>query len=268
MFINCGTKQESKSNVSDTGKKNSVNQNETAGKNSEVKKNTVPDKDEITIKTPDSKELSANYYYSKDSKDKAEPLVILIHQFTSTKEQWQQSFIDSLNAQGYKVLAYDIRGHGKSSKVSYDLTKLLEDPVEAPNDIKGVISWAKLQQGIDSTRIAAIGTSIGGNVGFYAKYNLGLKALISISNGKETFEKYLGINEAMMGRMFLRMNNTLLICGDKDGDCETGQRFIYDNFLDDPKEIKVFDSSKHGKFLIEEHSEIYTLSLNWLKKNL
>jgi dienelactone hydrolase len=221
------------------------------------------------ISTPDSKQVSANYFYSEGKKETPEPLVILIHQFMQTKEQWQQSFVDSLLVQGYKVLAYDIRGHGKSSKVAYELSKLLEDPDEAPNDIRGVFGWAKNQKGIDTLRIAAIGTSIGGNVACYASFKLGAKTSVAISNGKETFEKFLNYDERAMSRPNIpRATSIFFICGSKDDDHEKGQRFMMDDFVNDPKDIKVFDSDKHGKDLIDEHPEIYTLILNWLKKNL
>lgn len=239
-------------------------------KSPDNKTNRTKDKEDVIIKTPDSLEVPAGYYYTSGKKETAEPLVILIHQFQQSKEQWQQSFIDTLTAQGYKVLAYDIRGHGKSAKVKYDLTKLLEDPELAPNDIKGVVSWAKKQKGIDSARIAAIGTSIGGNLAFYAKMVLKIKTAVAISNGKETLEKYIGYDERMMSNrpQMTHTESVFLICGNKDGDSEAGQKFMMTNFLNDPKEMKVFDSDKHGKALLEEHLEIYNLILNWLNKNL
>ena len=269
LFVNCGQKQGTKSDVKDNDTKQTSQSTESAGKQSDIKTKKASDKDEIMIPTPDSKQVSANYFYNKDTKDSKEPLVVLIHQFMETKEQWQQSFVDTLVSQGYKVLAYDIRGHGKSSKVSYDLTKLLDDPNEAPNDIKGVFDWAKTQNGIDTARIAAIGTSIGGNVACYASFYLGAKTCVAISNGKETFEKFLNYDERSMSRPFIKKSKAIFfICGAKDDDHEKGQRFMMDQFVDDPKEIKVFDSDKHGKDLILEHPEIYTLITNWLKKNL
>jgi pimeloyl-ACP methyl ester carboxylesterase len=240
-------------------------QNTTAGD-----KNTVQNSsEELVIKTSDGKEISAKYLYSPDKKETSQPIVVLIHQFMQTKDQWKSDFTDSLIAAGYKVLAYDIRGHGKSSKIEGELSSLLSDPEQAPKDIQAVVSWAREQKGIDSARIAAIGTSIGGNLALYAELNLGIKLSVAVSNGKKTFEAFTGYNELMMGRpYFPRIKNVLLICGSKDGDHEQGQKWIYENFLEDPKEMKVYDSDKHGKSLIEQFPEINTLILSWLKKNL
>ncbi|HEY3250358.1 MAG TPA: alpha/beta fold hydrolase [Ignavibacteria bacterium] len=261
----CSPKQEGTNNGNNTPEGNNTK---------EVKETQNPDKkasstDNIIIKTSDSKELSASYYYEQGKKDNSQPLVILVHQFKQNKEQWKIDFIDSLVVAGFKVLTYDIRGHGKSSNVEYDLTKILEDPDEAPNDIKAVFAWAKNEKGIDTARIGVMGTSIGGNLACYAALNLNAKVIVSVSNGKETFERFTGYDERMMGRpYFPKFKNALFICGSKDGDHEQGIRWIADNFLEPPKEIKVYDSDKHGKALIDEFPEINELSINWFKKYL
>jgi dienelactone hydrolase len=225
-------------------------------------------KDEITINTADSKHISASYFYEKAQKESLQPLIVLIHQFNQSKEQWKSDFIDSLCGNGFKVLAYDIRGHGSSSKVSYDLTKLLSDPNEAPADIDAVFSWAKKEKGIDSSRIGTMGTSIGGNLAVYARLKLGAKTAVSISGSKDGFEAFTGYDERMMNKMFPRISSVFLICGSKDGQHEQDAKFIMENFLDAPKDLKVYDSDKHGMFLIEEKPEINSLAINWFKKYL
>ena len=259
----CSGKQEidnTKSNTSSSGNDNTKETNS-------IKKTTS--KDDIIIKTSDSKELSASYYYNSETIETSQPLVILIHQFNQTKEQWKSDFTDSLVNSGIKVLTYDIRGHGKSSKVSYELSRLLDDPDEAPNDIKACFEWAKNQKGIDFTRIGVMGTSIGGNLACYAAINLNAKAIVSVSNSKSTFEIYAGYDEkSMRPPKINKFKNSLFICGSKDGDHEQEQKWIMENFADDPKELKVYDSEKHGMFLIEQFPEINTLSINWFKKYL
>lgn len=223
-------------------------------------------KDDITIKTDDGKNLSAYYYYYEGKKDYLQPVIILIHQFTLSKDQWPQDFIESLLKNNYKVLTYDMRGHGESSKVEYDLSNLLSDPKEAPKDVDAIFKWAKSQKGVDSTRIAVIGTSIGGNLACYGRYH-GAKVAVAISNSKEGFLALNSIDERMM-RLTPKISNVLLICGSKDGQHEQDQKDIYDNWLSEPREKKVYDSGKHGKYLLDEHPEIYSVITDWLKKYL
>lgn len=225
--------------------------------------------EDVTFTTSDKKEISGSFYFQDTKKNETQPLVILVHQFNQSRAEWQQSFIDSLLNSGFKVLAYDIRGHGKSGKQNGKLEDILTDPEQAPLDIKTVTDWAKARKGIDTSRIAVIGTSIGGNIALYAALNCGVKVPVAVSNGKPTFEAFTGYNEMMMGRPFFpKMKNVLMICGSKDGDHESGQKWIYENFCENPKEMKVYDTDKHGKFLIEEKPEVNVLILNWLKKYL
>ncbi|MBZ0202773.1 MAG: alpha/beta fold hydrolase [Ignavibacteria bacterium] len=225
--------------------------------------------EDFTVKTKDGKSIAGSYIFLDGLRDSREPVVILIHQFNQTKEQWKADFVDSILVMHYKVIAYDMRGHGKSDKQDGDLSVLLTDPEQAPKDLEAIVNWAKTQKGIDSTKIAAIGTSIGGNVAIYGKQKLAIKVGISISNGKKTFESFTGYDERIMGRSFYpRMNNLLFISGSKDGDHQAGQKWMIDNFVVEPKELKVFDSDKHGMELIEELPEIRTIMLNWLKKYL
>lgn len=267
LFLNCT----SKSKVDRTPVPDSINtktdeqkQNTTAGnRNSAENRN-----EEITLRTEDGKDISAGFFYSDGNKETPQPLVILIHQFMHSRQQWKKEFIDSLLEAGFKVLAYDIRGHGKSSKQNGDIEVLLSDREQAPNDLKAVFEWTKKEKGIDTARIAAVGTSIGGNLALYAKFFLDAKLAVSISNSKQGFEAFTGYDERMMGRMVPRRSNVMLICGNKDGSSESDQKYIYDNFLFENCEMKVFDSDKHGMYLIEEHPEINTLILNRLKKYL
>jgi esterase/lipase len=254
----CSSKQE-------TNKSASVKSTGNSTENTLKQGNT---KDEITITTSDDVKLSADYYYSSGTKETAQPLVVLIHQFNQSKKQWAESFMDSLISFGYKVLAYDIRGHGESDKVSYDLTELLVDPEKAPKDIEAVFKWAKEQRGVDTSNIAAIGTSIGGNLACYAKYYLGAKTIISISSSADGFYKFMGIDPRMMGRVFLRISHVLFITGKRDGSHEIDANEIMNNYIMDPKELDVIDSDKHGIFLIREHPEINFLINGWLKKYL
>lgn len=267
MFSITGcTRDKNELNQNSNSRSNKTSQVNSVNTNSSITAKTT---EEFTVTTADNKKISGSLYFTEAKKNELQPLVILIHQFNQSRSQWQNSFIDSLLAAGYKAAAFDIRGHGSSDKQNGGLESILSDPDQAPKDITAVTEWAKKQKGIDSTRIAAIGTSVGGNMALYGALNLGIKVSIAVSNGKSTFEAFTGYNELMMGRpYFPKLKNVLLICGSKDGDHEAGEKWIFENFCEDPKELKVYDSQKHGKFLIEEQSDLEQIMINWLKKYL
>jgi dienelactone hydrolase len=155
-------------------------------------------KENIFIKTEDNINLSANYFYKNNKKEIKEPLVILIHQFRSVKEQWSSEYTGKLIKEGFKVLAYDIRGHGESDNVNVELRQLLSDGSQAPKDIDAVFLWAYGKKGIDSAKIGIIGTSIGASLGIYAKVRKGAGSVVAVSGGKGTFEAFTGYDDRMM----------------------------------------------------------------------
>ena len=257
FFINCSVKKGSNSNIKTSGG-NTVQQTVKQGF----------ERDNLTVTTSDNKEISCSYSYEDGKKETLQPVIVLIHQFNQSKDQWPDSFTQMLIDANYKVFAYDIRGHGSSSKVDYDLSKLLTDREGAPRDVVAVFEWLKKQKGVDSEKIGVMGTSIGGNLACYARYYLGAKAVVSVSNSKEGFFKFMDIDERMMNKVFPRISNILYICGKNDGDHAADEQYLMDNYSENPKELKVIDSDKHGMFLIQEHPEIYQDALNWFKKFL
>jgi pimeloyl-ACP methyl ester carboxylesterase len=227
-------------------------------------------KDKIELVTQDMIKLAADYYYYSDKKDSLQPLIILIHQFRSNKEQWDKSFIDSLLNKNYKVFAFDLRNHGESGKATVDLMELLSDREQAPNDVDAVMKWAFNLKGIDTAKIGIVGTSIGGSLALYGRIFKGAKSVVAISSGKGTFQAFTGYDDRMMSSMrpILRTKNVMFICGTADNNYLEEEKSIYDNYLMDPREIIKFESDKHGKDLIAQHPEILTLIVNWFGKTL
>jgi dienelactone hydrolase len=257
FFINCSVKKNTNANLNTSGVK-------TEQKSPKQGFN----RDNLTITTSDNITLSCTYSYEDGKKETTQPIIVLIHQFNQDKDQWPDSFTDKLINENYKVFTYDIRGHGSSSKVNFDLDKLLTSREEAPKDLIAVFEWLKQQRGVDSTNIGVMGTSIGGNLACYARYYLGAKAVVSVSNSKDGYFAFMDIDERMMSKVFPRISNVLLICGKNDGNHAADEQYLIDNYIDKPKDIKVIDSDKHGIFLIQEHPEIYQDAIDWFKKFL
>jgi len=235
-----------------------------------IKTIAVYDKKQISFKTSDNLKIQGEYFFSKEKSNVKEPLVILIHQFKSDRRQWKQDFIDSLLRYGYKVITYDIRSHGESDKAKVELMNLLTDKEQTPKDIEAVFIWTKTEEGIDTARIAVVGTSIGASLALYSKYYLGAKTMVGISGGKSTFRSLTGIDERSMNASMVARKtlSVLFICGKNDGEYAKDEESILYNFIESPKEIKLYDSDKHGQDLIEQFPEINIKIIEWLKKLL
>ena len=224
---------------------------------------------ELSFLTADDINIKGDYYYSNNSKDLKEPLIILIHQFRSNREQWNKTLIDSLINNGYKVLAYDIRNHGESGKSDVRIEDILTKTELAPKDLEAVIKWAKNQNSVDSTKIGLVGTSIDASLALYARYFLNAKSIIGISGGRSTFEGLTGINDRSMSMIARqRINSVFFICGSKDNDCLKDEEYIMNNYIMKPMQLKVYDSDKHGKDLIQQYPDINNLILEWFRNNL
>jgi len=227
-------------------------------------------KDKLDIVTEDKINIAADYYYYSDKKDTKQPLIILIHQFRSSKEEWNKSFIDTLLAKNYKVLAYDIRSHGESGKAPVEQIVLLSDKIQAPKDIDAVLSWAFSQKGIDSSKVGIVGTSIGGSLAIYGKIFKGVQSVVAVSSGKNTFQAFTGYDDRMMSstRMMPRIKNVMFVCGTNDNNYFEEEKNIYDNYLMDLRQLLKIESDKHGKDLIAQNPEILNAIVNWFGKTL
>lgn len=226
-------------------------------------------KEEIIFQTSDGLKISADYYTSREKSEDKKPLVILIHQFNSSREQWSDELIGGLVKNNFNVIRYDIRSHGKSDKANVPVQELLSDIQQTPKDLAAVITWARDREDIEPSRIGIAGTSIGAALALNGAYFSGIKSFVAISLGKYTYEKLTGNQEELLGaKVIPRVSNGMLICGTKDGNYAKESQVIFDNFLMEPKEYKQFESEKHGKDLITDFPGINDLILEWFKNNL
>ena len=158
-----------------------------------------------------------------------------------------------------------MRGHGSSDKVR-DITSLLSDPHQAPFDFDGALRWLERQPGIDSLRVGAVGTSIGGAVACEANaiYGERLKAAVAISPSLRGTLDFLGHEPGDH-----RMHSVLYIAADGDGTHAHDAEELASKHTDAPKDVILYhDVSYHGIDLFEKESEIRHLAVEWLEDNL
>ncbi len=83
------------------------------------------------------------------------PGVLLLHMLGSNRFSWEP-LIDTLVARGYVTLAIDLRGHGDTGgDADWELARA---------DVAAALDYLKSHDGVDATRLAVVGASIGANL--------------------------------------------------------------------------------------------------------
>jgi len=137
---------------------------------------------EMTVQAGDGHILKGMLRYPTDTAHAPFPLAVLVHQYPGTRESYGPLVVDLL-ARGVATLAFDLRGHGQSvwSPGGYRIISTPADFTFASvvmafsasasavgfgkiaDDTCRVANWGVLQNFIDDTRLALVGSSVGGS---------------------------------------------------------------------------------------------------------
>ncbi len=190
------------------------------------------------------------------------PGILLVHQYTQTDEQWGQ-WPESLAASGYRVLAFNLRGHGDSDPYDGSLIDVLSDPAAAPADMRAALAYLADAGDADATNIAIVGTSIGANLAVEAAIAGLAKTYVSLSSRQSAVETLAG--EAATG-----MNSVFYLAGENDsaGTQAANAQTMFD-LTSEPRQIKVYPGvSDHGIAILDNNPDSYGLIETWLGETL
>ncbi len=217
--------------------------------------------EEVVFSTKDDFKIKGTLGVSE--KKKKNPAVILIHQGGSNRNEWS-GFFEKLVSLNYVVLAYDVRGHGKSDKVD-SIYKLFNDPNQAPLDLKAAIEFLKTKPFVDKERIAVIGASIGANLAAVAAGDsaYGIKTAVAISGKTSAVYNLAGTDS-------LKFKSIYLIASENE---QGGQRATWAKEIHDkaerPRKLEIVkSSSKHGVHVFEDDPTVMQHIVDWIKSNL
>jgi dienelactone hydrolase len=232
--------------------------------NNEKTKESVPKENKVNFSTSDGLNLAAIYEIPKS--EKKVPVVILIHQGGSSKEEWYTLKLwKNLIRNGYAVLALDLRIHGESDKDEGGYANLFRNPNRAPLDLQAAIKFLKADKRIDTDKIAVIGSSVGANLALIAATDeiYHVKTAISLSPNAEAVQNLYGKKEEIVP------NNIFLISSDKDGNGirKKWAQDLYDRSTGERK-IEITEGYEHGTHILPENSYLNEMILNWLEKML
>ncbi len=228
---------------------------------------------EVAFDAPDtSVELVG--YLSIPPVDKLKPrlpaLVILLHQANESSESWN-TFRDELLQSGHAVFAMDLRGYGmstfdlKANRLRPKNTFYVGEAMKFPDDIAFLVRKAMEVYGskFDSTRLAVIGASLGGNAGLiYAQSDARVKYVAMISPGLE----YLGLRIVPVLREF-GDRPVFMAYADKDVYSRESVSLISD-LVPRVLDIQEIDAMFHGNRLVNSNIPLRAKLLQDLRKYL
>jgi len=120
----------------------------------------------IEIQTTDFVQLKGGFELPK-AVPAPIPAVLLLHGYGEDRRAWDR-FRTQLLAQGWAVLALDLRGHGESKTKNRRPIEALPEwrssPHDFAQDIDPALDWMKRQPRVDSKKIVIIGYDIGANL--------------------------------------------------------------------------------------------------------
>jgi dienelactone hydrolase len=148
--------------------------------------------EKVTFETHDGAVICADYYTPKPSKTGA-PMVILLHMYGSDRTAWRP-LIKPLHEAGFAILAIDMRGHGECAGAEDRRRVERRDPAvfrAMYDDVRAAYSWLAEQDGVDRSRFALVGASVGCSVALhYATQDRSVDVIVCLSPGAN----YLGLD--------------------------------------------------------------------------
>lgn len=209
----------------------------------------------------DSDVALTGYLTSNASSPPGSPGVLLIHQFQRDDTQWGD-WPETLADKGYRVLAFNLRGHGDSDAYGGSLSEILSDASAAPADVAAALAFLASDGQADPSRIAIVGTSIGANLSVGAAVIGSAKAYVSISSRQSAVESLAGQEARGMDSVFY-----LASAQDSGGVQATDAQSMFE-LTSGAKDIQIYSGSDHGIAILNNQPEAASRIEDWLAQAL
>jgi pimeloyl-ACP methyl ester carboxylesterase len=215
---------------------------------------TQPTTQNITIEAADGLLLHAAY--SAPGGIPPFPGVILLHMLGSNRQVWEEvGLTDALLADGYAVLALDMRGHGESGSG--------QDWEKADDDLLRVWTYFAGLADVDEARTAVIGASIGSNMALRTGANQpAIKTVALLSPGLDY--RRVTTDDAIIQ---YGSRPLLIIASEEDQYAADSSRTLAE-MSQGPATLQLYDGAGHGTNMFGPEPELTQLLLDWLNQYL
>lgn len=210
--------------------------------------------EDITVEAEDGLELDATFYAAEGLENA--PGVILLHMLGSNRTVWETiGLVDELAANGYAVLALDMRGHGDTGNAQdWDL---------AEDDIQRVWEYFVARPEVDGEKTAVIGASIGSNMALIAAANEpAIKTAVLLSPGLV----YRGVTTE--DRMADYGERPLLIVASEDDYYSEDTAIKLAETAVGETQVQIYENAGHGTNMFAPQPDLTPLILEWLAQRL
>jgi len=181
----------------------------------------------------------------------------------ATKENWNE-FASLIQKNGYAALAIDLRGHGESTDMNGNRLDYREFRDEehrgSMNDIDSAIEFLAGQDGVDISRIAIAGASIGANLALWqASIDKDVRQLMLLSPGLN----YRGIHANELAISFT--GPVYIMASEGDSYAADSSMKLSGIFLGETK-LEILRGNLHGTNML--NPEIMNSLLTWAIERL
>ncbi|HEX2618491.1 MAG TPA: alpha/beta fold hydrolase [Phototrophicaceae bacterium] len=198
---------------------------------------------EVSISAPDGKILYGAYFSKSDTDGRA---VLLLHQMYTDHTSWSPLIYPLMDA-GYKVLAVDLRGYGKTrGKLGW---------TAAQDDTVAWANWLKTQPGV--TSIATVGSSMGSTLALIGCSQIeGCVGAVAISPGLNYYNVYTG--DAVQAGF-----PSLLIYAENDRYPKEDVPQLKE-LGGDSVQVQMYEGRQHGIDLFDVYDDLIPFIVTWI----
>jgi len=216
----------------------------------------------VVFTTYDGVAIAADYYPPKPGPSGA-PMVILLHMYRSDRSAWKP-LIEPLHEAGFAILALDLRGHGESATEQTRRRVIRRDTSvfeEMYHDVRAAYDFLARQQGIDRSRFALVGASVGCSVALrYAARDRSVDAIVCLSPGAD----YLGLDSRRDIRQ-VKGRKLWLIASDEPREGAGVETLAP---LGEGVTTRLLPNADHGTRMFARVPELAQRVADWLKANV
>jgi dienelactone hydrolase len=233
-----------------------------AGSDAATADGGTPMRTDVTFTTSDGLTLTG-YLTALPSTPMGAPGVLLVHQYMLDDLQWGD-LPEALADQGWRVLAFDLRGHGDSDPYGGGpLTNLFTDPDGAPRDVDAALAWLGGPGGADPARIGIVGTSIGANLTVAA-------AIRGLAHTYAAFSSRIPPTEALAGGLpATGMTSVFYLAGELDTGGQAADAQTMFDATTPPSDIQIYPgTADHGIAILNNQPDARGLLVAWLQATL